>query len=63
MARQAIADILDAYSRVGCSSPDAVDELVEKIPHHTAAFEPESMAKTVVAAVRLGCVACKRGGG
>ena len=28
---QAIANILDAYSRVGCSSPDVVDQLVARV--------------------------------
>ncbi len=28
---QAIANILDAYSRVGCSSPDVVDQLIAKV--------------------------------
>ena len=51
---QAIADILDAYSRVGCSSPESVDELVEKVPEAAADFEPEALAKLIVAAVRLG---------
>ena len=51
---QAIADILDAYSRVGCSSPDAVDELVEKLPAHCSKFEPECLAKVTVATIRLG---------
>lgn len=51
---QAIADILDAYSRVGCSSPESVDELVEKIPGHADAFDPEHLAKVTVATIRLG---------
>lgn len=28
---QAIANILDAYSRVGCSSPDIVDQLIGRV--------------------------------
>lgn len=51
---KAIADILDAYSRVGCSSPESVDDLVARIPASIPSFQPDCLAKVTVAIIRLG---------
>jgi hypothetical protein len=53
---QALANILDAYSRVGCSESGTVDALLARIVADPAAMDGPALAKIVVAVVRLGCV-------
>ncbi|KAL4444643.1 hypothetical protein ABPG77_002460 [Micractinium sp. CCAP 211/92] len=50
----AIANILDAYSRVGCSSPDVVDQLIAKAAENPGSFDAACLAKVTTAVIKLG---------
>ena len=52
---QAIADIVDAYSRVGCNDPEVVDALVAKVAANPSGLSGEALAKLVTATIQLGC--------
>lgn len=45
---------MDAYSRVGCSEPDILDELVGRVSSNPSALSGEALAKLIVAIIRLG---------
>lgn len=51
---EALANILDAYSRVGCSESGTVDALLARIVADPGAMDGPALAKIVVAVVRLG---------
>lgn len=50
----AIANVLDAYSRVGCSSPDVVDRLITKAAEDPSSFDANCLAKVTTAVIKLG---------
>lgn len=50
----AIANILDAYSRVGCSSPEVVDQLIAKAAESPGSFDAGCLAKVTTAVIKLG---------
>ena len=53
---EAIASIVDAYSRVGCTEPEVVDALVAKVAAaDPGALSGEALCKLVTATIQLGC--------
>lgn len=52
---QAIASIVDAYSRVGCSDPEVLDALVARVAASPEGLSGEALCKVVTATVQLGC--------
>lgn len=52
---EAIASIVDAYSRVGCDDSDVVDQLLARVAATPSSLSGEALAKLVVASIRLGC--------
>lgn len=48
-----IASLLDAYARLGCSA-DAVDDLIDACAKTPDTFDPQSLAKVIIACFRLG---------
>jgi hypothetical protein len=51
----AIASIVDAYSQVGCSDSEVLDELLARVAASPDRLAGEALAKLVTATVRLGC--------
>ena len=51
---ESIASIVDAFSRVGCSESDIVEELILRVTERPEAISVNALAKTLVAAIRLG---------
>ena len=51
---EAIASIIDAYSRVGCTESDVLDQLVCRVTEQPDMVSVDALAKTLVAAIRLG---------
>jgi len=51
----AIASIVDAYSQVGCSDSEVLDELLARVVASPESLAGEALAKLVTATVRLGC--------
>jgi hypothetical protein len=51
----AIASIVDAYSQVGCSDSEVLDELLSRVAQNPDRLAGEALARLVTATVRLGC--------
>lgn len=51
---ESIASIIDAYSRVGCSESDIVEELILKVTENPSMVSVDALAKTLTASIRLG---------
>ncbi len=51
---EAIASIIDAYSRVGCTESDIVEDLILRVTQNPDIVSVDPLAKTLVAAIRLG---------
>jgi hypothetical protein len=51
---EAIASILDAYSRVGCSHPEVADSLLGRAAGAARELSAPALARLVVASIRLG---------
>lgn len=51
---EAIASIIDAYSRVGCTESDIVEDLILRVTQDPDIVSVDPLAKTLVAAIRLG---------
>ena len=51
---EALSSIIDAYSRVGCTESDVVEELISRVTSDPDAVSVNALAKTLTAAIRLG---------
>lgn len=51
---ESISSIIDAYSRVGCSESDVVDDLIRRVTNEPNKVSADALAKTLVGAIRLG---------
>lgn len=51
---EALSSIIDAYSRVGCTESDVVEELISRVTMDPDTVSVNALAKTLTAAIRLG---------
>lgn len=51
---EALSSIIDAYSRVGCTESDVVEELISKVTSDPDTVSVNALAKTLTGAIRLG---------
>lgn len=51
---EALSSIIDAYSRVGCTESDVVEELISRVTANPDLISVNALAKTLTAAIRLG---------